>query len=277
MRIVPKRALFANLAFEVGPGLVISVKGYIIFKRQEPKRTSFVWLGGHDAQIAKGQSMKVSDETGHVIAKPEIRKAYKFGGEQVSFSTDEMAAIRDFGAPVIRIIGFKGISSASLPIWANIRDATFLCPSEEDYVGSTRVFSALHGKMSRDNKVALAWFVARKNSVPQMAAIWPDTERFNEEGGHTLPSGLWLIPLPFADDIRDNPDTMMIEAPDALVDRMRQVIQQLQLPKGQYVPTKYPNPGNAVFSNEHAELTLHSVAMALPCAAGDGIGRRSSD
>ena len=36
-RSAPRRALFSSVPFEIGPGLKISVKGFILLKRQEPK------------------------------------------------------------------------------------------------------------------------------------------------------------------------------------------------------------------------------------------------
>lgn len=228
---------------KLSPELAISVHGYIIFKRQEPKRTSYIWLGGQEARIAVGQSRKIAYDTGHGVTKPEIRKAYKFGGEQVSFSPEEIATIRNFGEAIIRIVGFKVINHESLPTWANLKGATFLYPSEEGYVGSTRVFSALRQKLAGGGRLAIAWFVARKNAIPQVAAITAGLANYHEENGMSLPSGLWLIPLPFADDIRTNPDTALVVSPDSIVNKMRQIMQQLQLPKGHFTPVKYPNPG----------------------------------
>ena len=183
----------------------------------------------------------MSDDTARTVEKVEIRKAYKFGGEQVTFTPDEIASLRHFGDPGIRIIGFKPISM--LPIWANLRPSTFIYPSEEDYVGSTRVFSALQQKLLKDEKMGIAWFVARKNAAPVIAAILPGAEKLGENGEQLIPPGMWIVPLPFADDIRQNPETTLIRAPDTLIDLMRAVIQQLQLPKAQYSPEKYPNPG----------------------------------
>ena len=242
-RIAPKRALFVNLPLELGPGFAISVKGYIFFKRQEPKRTSYIWFGGQEPLIATGRATKIADGTGHAVGKPEIRKTYKFGGEQVSFSVDEVATVRNFGDPVIRVVGFKALDPDHLPIWANLKAATFLYPSEEDWVGSTRVFSALQQKMLGDGKIAIAWFVARKNAVPQLVALVAAMDQVDEKSGHILPSGIWLVPLPFTDDIRSNPENPVVTSPDPLTDRMRSIVQQLQLPKGRYIPAKYPNPG----------------------------------
>ncbi|MCJ1298902.1 ATP-dependent DNA helicase II subunit 1 [Hypocenomyce scalaris] len=239
-KAVARRALFSNLPLEIGPAFKISVKGYIIFKRQEARRNCYVWLNGEVAQIAKGVTTQMADDTARTVEKGEIKKAYKFGGEQIAFTPEEVASLRYFGDPGIRIIGFKPLSM--LPIWANLRPSTFIYPSEEEYVGSTRVFSALQQKLLKDEKMGLAWFVARKNAAPVIAAIVPGAEKLGEHGEQLIPPGMWIIPLPFADDIRQNPDTSLIRAPEPLVDMMRVVIQQLQLPKAQYSPEKYPNP-----------------------------------
>ena len=241
-RSAPRRALYNNLPFEIGPGLKISVKGYLLLKRQEPKRTSPVYLppDSEKAQIAHLSSSLVADDTARMVEKGEIRKAYKFGGETISFSEEEIAKIKNFGDPVLRIIGFKPMSM--LPVWANFTHNTFIYPSEEEYIGSTRVFSALHQKLFKDQKFGLAWFVARRNAKPVLAAVYPGAEKQNEEGEQIMPPGLWIKQLPFADDIREPPETNLVRAPDEVVDAMRTIVQQLQLPKAVYDPNKYPNP-----------------------------------
>ena len=232
--------MFSNLPLEIGPGFKISVKGFIIFKRQEPKRSCYIDVSGEKAQIATGVTLQLAEDTARAVEKVEIKKAYKFGGEQITFTPEEVEKLRHFGDPGIRIVGFKPLSM--LPFWANLRPSTFIYPSEEDYVGSTRVFSALQQKLLHDEKMGVAWFVARKNATSQIAAIIPGAEKLDETGVQTTPPGLWIIPLPFADDIRQNPETTLIRAPESLVDRMREIIQQLQLPRAQYDPSRYPNP-----------------------------------
>lgn len=235
-----RRALFSNLPLEIGPGFRISVKSFIIFKRQEPKRSCYVWLNGEKKQIAAGVTTQMAEDTARTVEKVEIKKAYKFGGAQIIFTPEEMLALRHFGDPGIKIIGFKPISM--LPVWANLRPSTFIYPSEDDYVGSTRVFSALQQKLLNDRRMGIAWFVARKNATPQIAAVLPGAEKLDEHGTQAVPPGMWIVPLPFADDIRQNPETNLIRAPDNLIDLMRNVVEQLQLPKARYDPSKYPNP-----------------------------------
>ena len=239
-KAAPRRALF-NLPLEIGPEVRIGVKGYITIKRQEKVRSCYVWLGGEKAQIATGSTTQMAEDTARTVEKTEIRKAYKFGGEAVSFTPDQIKDMRNcFGEPVIRIIGFKPMSM--LPIWANLRAPTFIYPSETDYVGSTRVFSALQQKLLKDKKMGIAWFIARKNAAPVIAALIPGAEKLGDNGEQLMPPGIWIVPLPFADDIRQNPETTLVQTTDALTDLMRSVIQQLQLPKAIYDPVRYPNP-----------------------------------
>jgi ATP-dependent DNA helicase 2 subunit 1 len=236
----PKRAYFSNLHFELAPNLTISIKGYMPLHRQQPARTCYVWLGGEQAQLAQSETIKVDSAT-RTVDKSEVKKAYKFGGEYIHFKTEEAASLKNLGGKVLRLIGFKPRSM--IPMWASVKKSIFIFPSEEQYVGSTRVFSALWQKLLASDKVGIAWFVARENANPVMVAIIPSRTP-DEETSETpyLPAGLWLYPLPFADDVRN----VEREAPplpaDELTDKMREIVQNLQLPKAMYNPLKYPNP-----------------------------------
>ncbi|KJR85701.1 ATP-dependent DNA helicase 2 subunit 1 [Sporothrix schenckii 1099-18] len=267
----PKRSYFSNLTFEVAPGLNISVKGYILLNRQKPARTCYVWLGGEHAQIATGQTTRIDAESARTVEAGETKKAYKFGGEYVYFAPDELKALKEWPFPDgwkgkgLRIIGFK--PSVLIPPWASVKRSTFIYPSEEDYVGSTRVFAALWQKLRRSGKVAIAWFVPRVNANPLLVAIMPsgggsraDGEQGEGESGGNddnddndnsrepanpmqLPAGLWLYPLPFAEDIRRVDDGgPPLPTCDRITDLMKPVIENLFLPKTAYNPAKYPNP-----------------------------------
>lgn len=241
-RAAPRRALFSSVPFEIGPGLKISVKGFIVLKKQEPKRTTYVYVppDSEKAQIAVGTSTLSAGDTARTVEKAEIRRAYKFGGESITFSDEELERITHFGDPVIRIIGFKPLSC--LPIWATLKQSTFIYPSEESFIGSTRIFSALHQKLLKDQTIGIAWYIPRRNSGPRLVAVIPGAEERNQDGDQQTPPGLWLKPLPFADDVRHAPETSLVRAPDHVTDAMRPVIQNLQLPKAIYDATKYPNP-----------------------------------
>lgn len=202
----------------------------------------FIYLDGEKAQIAVGQTTKMAEDTARTVDKVEIKKAYKFGGDAVFFTPEEQQELKNFGPPVLRIIGFK--PQSMLPYWASGQKSTFIFPSEEDYVGSTRVFAALWQKLLKDKKMGVAWYIPRKNASPVLVAILPSAEKLDEvTGRQVIPQGLWLYPLPCADDIRpmhDHPGKVV--APYPLIDQMRKVVQLLQLPKAAYDPSRYPNP-----------------------------------
>ncbi|KAF3909626.1 hypothetical protein AA313_de0207015 [Arthrobotrys entomopaga] len=224
----PRRALFTS-KMEIGKGLTIGIKGYLLYKRVQPSRSHYIHERGEKLQIVKGSTTQMVEETAQEVAPTQIRKAYKFGGETVSFSEEEIKKIRNFGEPVIRILGFK--SQSELQFWHNMRSSMFIYPSEDDYTGSTRTFAALRTKLLASKLMGIAWFIPRRNAAPVITAIWPSVE----------PQGLFLIQLPFVDDIRQNPEVPHIVAPNHLIDRMQDVIRQLHMPRG-YIPDKYPNP-----------------------------------
>ncbi|KAK3990110.1 SPOC like C-terminal domain-containing protein [Cladorrhinum sp. PSN332] len=236
----PKRSYFSNLPFELAPGLTISIKGYMPLHRQTAARTCYVYLGGEQAQLAQSETVKMDSET-RTVEKSETKKAYKFGGEYIKFEEKEVKSLKEFGGRVLRIIGFK--PQSRIPMWASVKKSTFIFPSEEGYVGSTRVFSALWQKLLKSKKVGIAWFVARQNANPVMVAIMP-SGNLSDDGSEIpyLPAGLWLYPLPFADDVRTVDIAAKPRTADGLTDKMREIVENLQLPKAIYNPLKYPNP-----------------------------------
>ncbi|KAI5926674.1 SPOC like C-terminal domain-containing protein [Camillea tinctor] len=241
-RQTAKRSYFSNMPFELGPGLTISVKGYNIIQKQAPARSCYVWLDGEKAQIAVGETARLAQDSARTVEANEVKKAYKFGGEYVFFSEEEQKSIKQFGGPIIRIIGFK--DRPLLKFWASIKKSIYIFPSEVGYVGSTRVFTALWQKLLKSKKVGIAWHIARTNGNPQLVAIIPSREEVDEKSGaKSLPAGLWLYPLPYADDIREGPEKpTLVRTTDQLTDKMNMIVRQLQLPGAAYNPAKYPNP-----------------------------------
>ena len=242
-----KRAMFSNVPFEIAPGLCISVKGYNIIHPQKPARTCYIWLDGETPQLAVSETVRMAEDTARTVEQTEAKKAYKFGGEFVHFLSEEQKRIKNFGSPILRLIGFKPRSQ--LPFWAAVKKPVFIFPSEDYYVGSRRVFSALWQKLIDSEKMGVAWFVARSNSAPILVAILPSQSQptggeQTDSGTPFLPAGLWLYQLPFADDLRDGPEPPKepLRAGEELTRKMRTVVQQLQLPKAMYNPFKYPNP-----------------------------------
>lgn len=242
----PKRSFFSSLPFEIAPGLMITVNGYIPMNRQKPARTTWVFLGDDGAHLATSEARRVTDKL-QDVKKLEIRKGYKFGGEYVKFLPEEIKSFKewDMGDPFknkgLRIIGFK--PQSMLPIWASVKKSMFIFPNETDFTGSTRVFSALWQKLLTDKKMAIAWCIPRSNSTPVLMAIIPSAPKDDDNSTTPfLPAGLWLYPLPFADDIRENKKEKTMKCSPALIDMMRPIVTNLSLPKALYNPLRYPNP-----------------------------------
>lgn len=229
------------MTFELGPGLAISVNGYNIIQKQAAARTCYIWLDGEKAQMATSEITRLADDTARTVDKVEKKKAYKFGGEYVYFSPEEQTDIKSFGGPIIRIIGFK--DRPLLKFWMSMKKSIFIFPNESGYVGSTRVFSALWQKLLKSNKIGIAWHVSRTNGNPILVAIIPSKSREDDDSGtQFLPSGLWLYPIPFVDDVRPGPETKVVRSTGPLTDAMNTIVRNLQLPKANYDPIKYPNP-----------------------------------
>lgn len=76
---------------------------------------------------------------------------------------------------------------------------------EQAWRNSVRAFSALLTGMAKKQKMALAIFCGRMNATPCFAALLPQLEERDEEG-QKEPPGMFVIPLPFADDIREPPE-----------------------------------------------------------------------
>lgn len=253
-RATPKRALFSAAHLELAPDLRIGIKGFLLYKHQKPVRSTYIYVGGEQPEIVKGSTTFFADDFdggSRDVQKVDIKKAYTFGGEHVKFSKEEISKIRDFGTPVVRLIGFKPIEK--LPLWANTKTSTFIYPFEEDFIGSTRVFSALYQNMIKKKVFGLMWYIPRRNATPVLAAMLPTLSADDEDNRANqaavsatgCPQGLHLIPLPFADDLRQNPPSMhekSLRAPDELVDKMIPIIEQLNLPGARYDPSRYPNP-----------------------------------
>lgn len=233
----PKRALFTS-RLELGPGVKIGVKGFLLFKRQEPSRACYVYTKGEKAQVAVLETERIAEDTARKVAKQDVLKAYKFGGEQVYFTPEELASMRHFDDPIIRIIGFK--PRAALKFEHQVRTSSFIYPDEAEIVGSTRVFAALHKTLLKSDKIGIAWHVPRKNSSPVLVALYPTPEILMDDT-QLAPSGIFCIQLPFADDLRQNPPVETKEAPNVLKTAMRAVVKQLHIPRG-YIPDKYANP-----------------------------------
>ncbi|KAF4370381.1 hypothetical protein F8388_016118 [Cannabis sativa] len=130
---------------------------------------------------------------------------YSYKNENIKLSVEELSEIKRVSARNLRLLGFKPLSC--LKDYHNLRPSTFLFPSEEDVIGSTCLFIALHRSMLRLERFAVAFYGVP--SRPQLVALVAQ-EEIVKAGGQVEPPGMHMIYLPYSDDIRDNEEARKI-------------------------------------------------------------------
>ena len=141
---------------------------------------------------------------------------------------------------------------SALRFWDNMRPSYFIYPSDAAVTGSTRTFASLHKKLLKDDLMALAWLIPRRNQAPVFAAVIPQAEEFDDKEAQSTPPGMHCIVLPFLDDIRANPvdetavgilphvKPVLRKAGPVLFNKMGEIVLAAKLKS--FNPIKYPNP-----------------------------------
>lgn len=77
-------------------------------------------------------------------------------------------------------------------------------PNETEYINSIPTFSALLKSMVKKDVIGLGVLVARSNSTPILCWLVPQQEERDLESDNQIkPPCIWLVQIPFADDIRE--------------------------------------------------------------------------
>ncbi|OZJ01818.1 hypothetical protein BZG36_04811 [Bifiguratus adelaidae] len=252
-REVKKRSQY-RLPFHVAPGLTIGVRGYSIVLRQEKGKYTHVYMKGERVRETYAMTSWMCADTTQFLMPTDIKYYFPYGGEKVVFTKEEMAEMRNFGDPGITLLGFK--ARRLLKNYENITHAYFIYPDEKEYLGSTRVFSALLQRMASKDKIAICHMIRRSNTLPRFVALLPQEEVLDANGGQERPPGFHVITLPYADDIRSIPIENTPEADVDLVDAAKIVIEKLII-KGGYRPEAYENP-----SLQRHFASLQAIALA---------------
>nr|GLL47705.1 ATP-dependent DNA helicase 2 subunit KU70 [Ipomoea trifida]GMD85477.1 ATP-dependent DNA helicase 2 subunit KU70 [Ipomoea batatas]GME15070.1 ATP-dependent DNA helicase 2 subunit KU70 [Ipomoea batatas] len=113
------------------------------------------------------------------------------------FSVDELSEIKRVSTGHLRLLGFKPLSC--LKDYHNLRPSTFVFPSDEEMIGSARIFIALHRSMTRLKRFAVAFY---GNSTQSRLVALVAQDEITTSRGQVEPPGMHLIYLPYSDDIR---------------------------------------------------------------------------
>ncbi|KAK1271154.1 ATP-dependent DNA helicase 2 subunit KU70 [Acorus gramineus] len=135
-------------------------------------------------------------DTGALLQEP-AKLVFPYKSKDIKFSTKELSELKRVSSGHLRLLGFKPLSC--LKDYHNLRPSTFIFPSDEELIGSTRIFIALHRSMLRLGRFALAFYGS--SSHPQMVALVAQ-EEITSSSGQVEPPGMHMIYLPYSDDIR---------------------------------------------------------------------------
>ncbi|CAE6425067.1 unnamed protein product [Rhizoctonia solani] len=255
-----KRTLF-NIPMQFGEGLTIGVKAYGLVTEQRKGSYRYFSNMGKSMEEAFPKTVYVDEEQEREVPKESIVFGYQFGTgapeateedgdamqvdapvvkDKVFYTPEEMKAFRSFGIqPSIKILGFKDIET--IPFDANVKHSIFIHPNEAAVTGSNRTFKALLDSMLKKQKYALTRCLFRKNSSLIFCAMIPQAEVL-EDGIVDEPAGFHLIPLPFADDIRQPTIERSAHCSPELRKAAVAVIERMKYGPG-YIPYQYHNPG----------------------------------
>eukprot|EP01101_Sappina_pedata_P004380 TRINITY_DN1838_c0_g1_i2.p1 TRINITY_DN1838_c0_g1~~TRINITY_DN1838_c0_g1_i2.p1 ORF type:complete len:373 (-),score=69.32 TRINITY_DN1838_c0_g1_i2:73-1191(-) len=220
-----KKRSLASVDFQIwAPEL--SVKMYSIV--QQTKKGSYTWMSSRTNHPLRTMTKYINQESGERLRDSQIKLQAVFGGEPLIFTKDEVEQIKRVDEHVgLKLIGFKPRSC--LKVYHNVSHSSFLYPDDKKISGSGVMFCALLDRMIARNRIAIARFTPRKNSAVKFVALLPQLETFDAKGVQTNPSGLHVIYLPFADDIRALRLEQRETAPNSLIEKAKAVVKSLRI------------------------------------------------
>nr|XP_043605886.1 ATP-dependent DNA helicase 2 subunit KU70 [Erigeron canadensis]XP_043605887.1 ATP-dependent DNA helicase 2 subunit KU70 [Erigeron canadensis] len=189
-----KKRKVRRITFMIAGGLSIEVNTYALIRPAVPAKVT--WLDSVTNIPLKAERSFICADTGALVQEtPKRFQSYK--NEDIKFSVEELSEIKKVSTGNLRLLGFKPLSC--LKDYHNLRPPAFLFPSDEEVMGSTCIFIALHRSMIRLKRFAVAFYGS--STHPQLVGLIAQ-EEIIEGGGQIEPPGMHMIYLPYSDDIR---------------------------------------------------------------------------
>ncbi|XP_024960981.1 ATP-dependent DNA helicase 2 subunit KU70 isoform X1 [Cynara cardunculus var. scolymus] len=189
-----KKRKVRRITFMIASGLSIELNTYALIRPTAPG--TITWLDSVTNLPLKAERSFICADTGALVQEPPKRfQIYK--NEEIKFSTEELSEIKRVSTGSLRLLGFKPLSC--LKDYHNLRPSTFVSPSDEEVMGSTCIFIALHRSMIRLKRFAVAFYGS--SARPQLVGLVAQDE-IVDAGGQLEPPGMHMIYLPYSEDIR---------------------------------------------------------------------------
>ncbi|XP_028759663.1 ATP-dependent DNA helicase 2 subunit KU70 [Neltuma alba] len=189
-----KKRIVKRIKFTVVNGLSIEVNSYALIRPTVPGKIT--WLDSVTNRPLKTERSFICADTGSLLEGP-TKRFLPYKNKNIIISMEELSEIKSISPGHLQLLGFKPLTC--LRDYYNLKPSTFLYPSDEDMVGSMRVFIALHNSMIRLKRFAIAFYGS--SSRPQLVALIAQDEVIRS-GGQIEPPGMHMIYLPYSDDIR---------------------------------------------------------------------------
>lgn len=186
----------ANAQTQIGMALYATV--------MPATKPSPVQLDKKSVEPLKIETKYICEETMSTLTPDQLLTYRTYGANdaniKVPFSKEDMTTVRKMFPLGVEILGFKPMSC--LRAYHSMRSPYFATPDEAGVAGSNKAIVALVMSMAKMKKVAVARIVLRRGASPRLALLWPQLQLM--EGANMIDGlGFNVLPMPFANDIRD--------------------------------------------------------------------------
>ncbi|KAI9323999.1 SPOC like C-terminal domain-containing protein [Obelidium mucronatum] len=198
-KVFKKRTTF-SCTMILGDGFEFGVRGYNLVSEVKP--SSYTYLVAATNEEAAIQTSYICKTTSQQLALTDMDFYYPYGGEKAIFTKEEVAQIKYFGEPGLRLIGFKPLAVILKKPYYNLKHSVFIVPDESKYVGSSSVFIQFLARVHAKQKAVICSYMPKKSTSPRVVALLPQMEEYDDKGNVLKPSGFNMIHVPFSDDLR---------------------------------------------------------------------------
>ncbi|XP_021728255.1 ATP-dependent DNA helicase 2 subunit KU70-like [Chenopodium quinoa] len=233
-----KKRRYRTYTLSIANGVSIQMSAYALLRPTVPG--NITWLDSTTNLPLKTERSLICADTGALIQEaPKQFQAYR--DQEIKFSREEISQIKRVSLTQLCLLGFKPLSC--LKDHHNLKPSTFLFPTDEDTIGSTKIFIALHRSMLRLRRFAVAYFGS--STHPQLVALIAQDEVITARG-QVEPPGMHMIYLPYCDDIR-NPEELHMDVtfttPRASNEDIQKAVTLMnRVNLGDFTVCQFPNP-----------------------------------
>ncbi|KAL9263747.1 ATP-dependent DNA helicase 2 subunit KU70-like protein [Drosera capensis] len=170
-----KKRRYRRITFSIADGLSIELSAYALIRPTPPG--NITWLDSVTNLPIKSERSFICGDTGALLDEPsKLFQPYR--NENIQVLADEVLEIKKVSTGPLCLLGFKPLNC--LKDYHNLRPSTFLYPSDEEVMGSTQIFVALHRSMLLLKRFAVAFYGSAAN--PHLVALIAQEEIATSSG-----------------------------------------------------------------------------------------------